>query len=109
MTAGGQTPEELETLLEDAFVLRDALALARLFQRGGILAVGGQPPACGRDSIARTALPLWAREHRYLAAPRQIYQVRDTALVISDSAVNVARRGRDRSWRYAVAALDGPA
>jgi hypothetical protein len=32
MTAGGQTPEELETLLEDALLMHDAAALAQLFE-----------------------------------------------------------------------------
>jgi hypothetical protein len=32
MGAGARTPEELETLLEDAFVLHDPQALAQLFQ-----------------------------------------------------------------------------
>ena len=30
--AGARTPEELETLLEDAFLLHDRRALAQLFQ-----------------------------------------------------------------------------
>jgi len=31
MEAGARTPEELETLLEDAFVVHDPQALAQLF------------------------------------------------------------------------------
>ena len=38
MPAGARTPEELETLLEDAFVLHDPQALAELFQPGALLA-----------------------------------------------------------------------
>jgi len=42
-----RTPEELETLLEDAFVLHDPQALAQLFQPGAMLVAGGgpRPPA----------------------------------------------------------------
>ena len=37
MRAGARTPEELETLLEDAFVLCDQQALAQLFEPGAML------------------------------------------------------------------------
>src|SRR5687768_12128964 len=37
MGPGAQTPEELETLFEDAFVVRDATALAQLFEEGAVL------------------------------------------------------------------------
>jgi hypothetical protein len=104
MTAGGQTPEELETLLEDAFVVRDPAGLARLFEKGGVLVPGhGLPAARGRDEIAHVAGQLW--ETVYLAAPRHVVQARDTALVVGADGVNVARRGRDRYWRYAIAFL----
>jgi hypothetical protein len=103
MAPGGRTPEELETLLEDAFVLGDASALARLFVRGGVLAAdGGLAEARGRDEIAR----LWTPDRGYLAGPNQVFQVRDTALILGERAVNVARRGGDGCWRYAIAVLD---
>jgi hypothetical protein len=113
MTAGGQTPEELETLLEDAFVVRDPAGLARLFEKGGVLVPGhGLPAARGRDEIAHVAGQLWENvyaaqlwETVYLAAPRHVVQARDTALVVGADGVNVARRGRDRYWRYAIAFL----
>lgn len=104
MTAGGQTPEELETLLEDAFVVRDPSALARLFEKDGVLVPGhGLPAARGRDEIAHLAAQLW--EDVYLAAPQHVVQARDTALVIGAGGLNVARRRRDRTWRYAIAFL----
>ena len=37
MTAGGRTPEELETLLEDALLMRDAEALTPLFEDASVL------------------------------------------------------------------------
>ena len=37
---GGETPEELETLREDAFLLRDAGAIGRLFEDGSLLVPG---------------------------------------------------------------------
>jgi hypothetical protein len=43
VTAGGQTPEELETLLEGALLMRDAAALAPLFEDASVLVAGHGP------------------------------------------------------------------
>jgi hypothetical protein len=60
MEAGARTPEELETLLEDAFVLCDHRALAQLFQPGAMPVVGGGlAEARGRRQITRVATQLW--------------------------------------------------
>lgn len=48
-SAGARTPEELETLLEDALVIRDGEALAALFGSGAALVTGGERPARRRD------------------------------------------------------------
>jgi ketosteroid isomerase-like protein len=107
MGAGARTPEELETLLEDAFVLHDPQALAQLFQPGAMLVVGGGlPEARGRRQIARVAAQLWDAERLYLADPQQVLQVGDTALVLAGRAINVVRRRDDGSWRYAISFLD---
>jgi hypothetical protein len=106
MPAGARTPEELETLLEDAFVLHDPHALAELFQPGAMLVVSdGLPEARGRRQIARVAAQLWDAERLYLADPRRVLQVRDTALVVSGRAINVVRRTDNGSWRYAISLL----
>lgn len=107
MEAGARTPEELETLLEDAFVLRDAGALAQLFQAGAVLVASGLQEARGRSQIARAAARLWDSERIYLADPRRILQVRDTALVLAGHAISVVRRGDDGSWRYVISLLRG--
>ena len=52
---GGQTPEELETLLEDAVLLGDADAVAGLFQPGGMLVMEGAPRLPGRGQIREAA------------------------------------------------------
>jgi hypothetical protein len=106
MDVAARTPEELETLLEDAFVLRDPEALAQLFQTGALLLVDSLQEARGRLQIARVAAGLWDSERGYLAAPHRILQVRDTALVVAEHAINVVRRGEDGSWRYAISLLD---
>jgi hypothetical protein len=105
--AGARTPEELETLLEDAFLLHDPHALAQLFEPGAMLvAGGGLAEARGRRQIARVAAQLWDAERLYLADPRRVLQARDTALVLAGSAINVVRRADHRSWRYAISLLD---
>ena len=107
METGARTPEELETLLEDAFVLRDQRALAQLFQPGAMLvAGGGLLQARGQQQIARIAAELWDLDRSYLADLRRVLQARDTALVLAGHAVNVARRSNDGSWRYAISLLD---
>jgi hypothetical protein len=107
MGAGARTPEELETLLEDAFVLHDPQALAQLFDPGAILvAGGGLPEARGHRQIVRVATQLWDSDRRYLADPRRVLQARDTALVLAGRAINVARRTDNGSWRYAISLLD---
>jgi ketosteroid isomerase-like protein len=104
--AGARTPEELETLLEDAFVLRDHQALARLFQPAAMLVTDRLPEARGRRQIARVAAQLWDSQRSYLADPRRVLQVRDTALVLAGHATNVLRRADDGCWRYAISLLD---
>ena len=107
MGAEARTPEELDTLLEDAFVLHDQEALAQLFQPGAMLvAGGGLPEARGRRQIARVAAQLWDSQRLYLADPRQVLQVRGTALVLAGHTINVVRRTDDGSWRYAISLLD---
>jgi hypothetical protein len=64
------------------------------------------PEARGRRQIAQAAAQLWDSERRYLADPRRILQVRDTALVLAGRATNVALRTDDGSWRYAISLLD---
>ena len=102
---GAHTPEELETLLEDAFVMRDREALTRLFENGAVLGAGDVREARGQEEIARFAAALWDHDRTYVADPRRVLQARNTALVLSEQGLNVARRGRDGDWRYAIALL----
>lgn len=107
MRSGAGTPEELETLFEDAFVLRDRDAVAELFDTGAVLVVGDEPiEARGAEEIARLATALWDRDQTYLAAPRRVLQAHDITLVVSVGAINVVRRGSDDRWRYAISLLD---
>jgi hypothetical protein len=108
MSTGARTPEELETLLEDAFVTRDAGALEAMFADGAVLALGAEAEtaaARGRTEIGRLATNLLAADRTYVAAPRRVVQARDIALVLADRAISVARRGGDGAWVYAIALL----
>lgn len=106
MTPGARTPEELETLFEDAFVFRDGDAIAGLFEEGGLLVMSGAPgEARGGSAIARVAAELCKGELTYLADPRRVLQARDTALVVTGRGMNVVRRGGDGTWRYAISLL----
>jgi hypothetical protein len=106
MTQGARTPEELEALFEDAFVIRDTAVLSGMFDEGAVLAVGGEPHAArGAEEIGRLARALWEGDRTYVADPRRVVQARDTALVLADRAINVLRRGSDGAWRYAIALL----
>jgi hypothetical protein len=86
MRAGARTPEELETLLEDAVVLRDREAAQALFEPDAV--VEGE---------------LWART--YVADPHRVVQASDMALVVSQGGISVLRRGSDGTWRYVISLL----
>jgi hypothetical protein len=106
MRPGARSPEELETLFEDAFVLRDRGALVTLFEDGGVLAAAARRQvACGEHEIGRAAVAMWERDRAYIADTRRVLQAGDTALVVAGRAINVARRASDGSWRYAIALL----
>jgi hypothetical protein len=105
MRPGAQTPEELETLFEDAFVTRDRQAVAQLFEDGAVLRAGGAE-ARGGEQIRDLVGELWERNVTYLADPLRVLQARDSALVLARGGINVVRRGRDGVWRYTIALLN---
>jgi len=105
MRPGARTPEELETLFEDAFVTRDRAALAQLFEDGAVLVGGGPVEARGGEQIAGFAATMWEGGHTYVADPQRVLQARDTALVVATQGINVVRRGSDGRWRYAISLL----
>ena len=105
MVSGGRTPEELETLLEDAVLIADADAAAQLFEPYGLLFV--EATACelrGREGIRRAAAGCLCRGGS-LGAPRHVLQAGDTALLLGADVVNVVRRGEDGSWKYVICVL----
>jgi ketosteroid isomerase-like protein len=106
VTEGARTPEELEALLEDAFVTRDAEALSRMFVEDAALVVAGRPGAArGAGEIGRLATALWDGGRTYVAAPGRVVQAGETALVLAEGTISVLRRGGDGAWRYEIALL----
>ena len=106
MTTAARTPEELDALLEDAFVLRDPSAPRALFDDGAVLGLAGGAEARGGAAIARAFARLWAEERTYVARTVRVMRARDTALVVADAAIHVAVRGRDGAWRSAISLLE---
>jgi Domain of unknown function (DUF4440) len=106
VTVGAHTPEELEALFEDAFVLGDPGAIAPLFEERALLVgVGLAGEVRGSAEIARSASALWSRNLTYLADPRRVIQAHDLALVLATQGSSVVRRGGDGAWRYAISLL----
>ena len=106
MRSEARTPEELETLFEDAFVMRDRDALAELFEEEAVLVAGdGRQQARGGEEIARFAKTMLQADRTYVAEPRRFVQARDTALVVAERSINVARRVSDGAWRFAISLL----
>jgi hypothetical protein len=106
MRSGAVTPEDLESLFEDAFVIGDENAFAGLFDGGSVLSAGSGSDARGGEEIMRLAAALRGRGYTYLADRGRVLQAGDTSLVIARRAINVMRRGTDRRWRYAISVLD---
>ena len=104
MKSGARTPEELDALLEDAFVVHDRWALAVLFEREALVADGAAREARGTRAIASWAVETWSRGLTYVGAAPRVLQARETALVVTPQAIGVARRD-DGAWRYAIALL----
>jgi ketosteroid isomerase-like protein len=106
MRRGAHTPEELESLFEDAFVIRDRGALAELFEDGAVLVpYDGEQEARGGEEIALFATAMWDNDHTYVADPQRVLQARDTALVVAEHSIHVMRRGSSGEWRYAISLL----
>jgi hypothetical protein len=105
MAVGARTPKDLETLLEDTFVLRNGEAITELFEDGAVLVADGTREARGGPEIEQLVTEMWQRNRTYLAEPRAIVQAGNTALIMTERGANVVRRGTDGAWRYAIALL----
>lgn len=100
----GTTPEELETLLEDAVLLQDGAAMAELFEPDALLVLDAQS-FTGREQIAGVVRQLARDACGYVGQPRQLYQARDVAMLLGAGVTSVAKRGRDGEWRFVITRL----
>jgi ketosteroid isomerase-like protein len=106
MGSGARTPEELETLLEDACIARDLGAVLTLFDERAVLARRwAAEVARGSEEIGRAAATMWRHDQTYVANPVRVVQTGDLALSVG-GGINVVRRGHDGAWRFAIALLD---
>ena len=94
-----QIPEELDPLVEDAFVMRDRAVAGELFADGALLV------ARGGQAIGRILDELWARDFTYVARSPRVLRSRDVALVVADGGIHVLRRDGG-VWRSAISLLN---
>jgi hypothetical protein len=92
------SPEELETLLEDALLLHDDAAVAALFTCGVLVASsdGVQDGERASDVLA---------ERGYVASARPARVVGGVAFGAGTHAVTVSCRGPDRGWQLLAVVL----
>lgn len=106
MPDGATSPEELETLLEDACLVGDLDALAGLFAGDAVLGHThrGQP-VTGRGEVVSVIKDLRADGVGYLARSPVVIQSGSLALIVNGTAVHVVRRS-SAGWRYLISWLD---
>jgi hypothetical protein len=95
MPAGAASIEELEGMLEDACLLKDASFLRSLFDVDAILLVQGTNQVRGRSAIANVIIDQLRDGGSHVAAPQLIMQSGRLALIISGATTSVARRSLD--------------
>jgi hypothetical protein len=92
-------------LFEDALLIRDSDALEKLLEPGAVLVRDVGSPTRDGQEIVRRVLTMECDGNSYVADPQQIVQSHGIALIVTRSGVNVASRGRDGAWRYAIILL----
>lgn len=92
------SPEELETLLEDAVLLDDAAAVTALFHSGAVLITGRRLSGPEQALVELVELG-------YVANTRTVTVRRDVAVVVGDHTINVSQRDPDGAWRLVAAIL----
>lgn len=99
-----RTPEELDAMLEDAFIVGDLGALMALFEVQALLVWGTEASEVrGTRNIERAISSVWG-ECRYVAGTGRVLQVGDLA-VCGDPIGRVLRRGPNGAWKVAIAVM----
>ena len=96
------TPEELETLLEDAVLLGDHRAVEELFEPGAVIISGSHVEGPDGALAELTAAG-------YVASTQRVTQQRGIAVVVGECSVNISRRGPDGGWRLLATVLHSEA
>jgi hypothetical protein len=102
---GAASPEELEAMLEDACLLGDTVFLLSLFDVDAVLLTRDTAEVRGPLAIADVIIDHRRTGGSYVAAPHLVMQSGRLALIISQTATSVARRGLD-GWHYVISSLD---
>ena len=97
------SPEELDTLLEDALLMNDRAAVAALFWAAEVRVC-----SAGRVLSGADATDLLARCD-YVASGCCERVAADVALAVSEATVTLCRRGTDGQWKVLVVVLTSPA
>lgn len=117
-TAGAKSPEELDSLFEDAFALRDGEAVGALFDPDGLVAPDAKAEVRGREQIRELVAGIWADDPAYTSEKARTLVAGDIALVIHDwklatadgaegaRSADVLRRDANGDWRYVIALFD---
>ena len=92
-------------MLEDACLLSDASVLMTLFDDDAILLTRATSQVHGRSATAEVIIGQLRRGGIYIAAPQVVMQSGRLALILSETATSVARRGPD-GWHYVISYLD---
>lgn len=90
------SPEELETLLEDAVLLGDEAAVTALFEQAAVIVNG--PSINGRAQALPVLAPL-----EYVASAIALTVRHDLALMVGEHTINVCCQGSDGTWRLLIA------
>ncbi len=98
---GAINPEELETALEDAFVMHDTETLSGLFVEGAVV-IDGEQSARGLERVTRLVASMWEAGQSHVSGTARVFQAGDLALVVRADGMAVMRRGQDSHWRYAI-------
>lgn len=106
MARGARTPEELETLLEDALIMGDRPGLRALLAEVCVLVGCDGREARGVGEAERLAWAWRDGGWRHLAGEQRVLQAHDTALIGSPAGLHVARRADDGAWRLAISRVE---
>ncbi|MFD0857108.1 YybH family protein [Actinomadura adrarensis] len=111
-------PEDVPMVFAERFNSGDPVALAEVYEEGAVLVLEPDAPLTGQDAHAANA-QLAALGVPITVRPRHVYTTGDLTLLIVDwtidgtdrdgrpvhiegTATDVARRGTDGHWRYAI-------